>query len=246
MVNDSPVSLHLVITNIQKSNNIQRLLLTAAAFGCKSVLVVGQGGFDFGPTTISMPALPPPSTSTTTQTATTTTSTSSTHAQDDTPRDVPLNVVKDAGTTTKDSSRKGSHVPRVLTTLLQDGGMSIRRFDRWQSCVAYLEQYHLSLVGVEIHPSALTMEEFLQQLQNQQQQQDSPTGIAFLMGNEGSGIHPKHMASCNCFVRLPQYGVGTASFNVYVAASMVLQRVHQWQREQEQDHPDLHTRRIQH
>ena len=56
--------------------------------------------------------------------------------------------------------------------------------------------------------------------------------IAIFMGNEGQGIHPKHLKECQELVRIPQYGVGTASLNVNVAANIVLYRFHQWQRTQ--------------
>ena len=38
-------NMHLVITNIQKRPNIRALLVNAAAFGCSSVLMVGQPNF---------------------------------------------------------------------------------------------------------------------------------------------------------------------------------------------------------
>ncbi|GJR32363.1 putative TrmH family tRNA/rRNA methyltransferase [Tanacetum coccineum] len=45
---------------------------------------------------------------------------------------------------------------------------------------------------------------------------------AFLLGNEGSGLSAKECEVCDYFVYIPQYGCGTASLNVTVAASIVL------------------------
>ncbi|KAL5984008.1 hypothetical protein ACLOJK_018110 [Asimina triloba] len=45
---------------------------------------------------------------------------------------------------------------------------------------------------------------------------------AFLLGNEGSGLSAKECEICDFFVYIPQYGGGTASLNVTVAASIVL------------------------
>jgi tRNA(Leu) C34 or U34 (ribose-2'-O)-methylase TrmL len=55
--------------------------------------------------------------------------------------------------------------------------------------------------------------------------------IAILMGNEGQGIHPKHLEAFQgrlIRILVPQYGVGTASFNVNVACSIVLYHIHKW------------------
>lgn len=51
---------------------------------------------------------------------------------------------------------------------------------------------------------------------------------AFMLGNEGQGLSPKQMALCDRFVYIPQYGVGTASLNVAVAASIVLHHFSVW------------------
>ncbi|KAJ4967733.1 hypothetical protein NE237_014434 [Protea cynaroides] len=44
----------------------------------------------------------------------------------------------------------------------------------------------------------------------------------FLLGNEGTGLSPKECEICDFFVYIPQYGCGTASLNVTVAASIAL------------------------
>lgn len=51
---------------------------------------------------------------------------------------------------------------------------------------------------------------------------------AFMMGNEGSGMNKKQMSLCDGFVKIKQYGGGTASLNVNVAAGIVLHRFHHW------------------
>jgi tRNA G18 (ribose-2'-O)-methylase SpoU len=148
--------MYLVITNISKKNNIKKLLLTAAAFDCTGVLVVGQPTFDFE-------------------------------------TDLPV-------------------------LLASGGSLPITRFDTWDACVDFLRKGQIDLVGVEIHSEAKPIEAFF-----------NGRDKAFLMGNEGQGILEKQMKSCDAFVRIPQYGVGTASLNVYVAASIILHRFHDWQ-----------------
>lgn len=92
------------------------------------------------------------------------------------------------------------------------------RFEKWKDCVQHLIEQGISLVGVEIHQDAINLEDFVRNNNNHH--------VAFLMGNEGQGIHEKHMASCQAFVKIPQYGGGTASLNVNVAASIVLHSHH--------------------
>jgi tRNA G18 (ribose-2'-O)-methylase SpoU len=56
------------------------------------------------------------------------------------------------------------------------------------------------------------------------------TDIGILMGNEGQGILPKFLKECSALIRIPQYGVGTASLNVNVATNIVLHRFSMWKR----------------
>nr|XP_043613003.1 putative TrmH family tRNA/rRNA methyltransferase [Erigeron canadensis] len=51
---------------------------------------------------------------------------------------------------------------------------------------------------------------------------------AFLLGNEGSGLSAKECEVCDYFVYIPQYGCGTASLNVTVAASIILHHFAVW------------------
>lgn len=51
---------------------------------------------------------------------------------------------------------------------------------------------------------------------------------AFLLGNEGTGLSTKELEICDFFVYIPQYGCGTASLNVTVAASIVLHHFSVW------------------
>ncbi|KAJ4804871.1 tRNA (Guanosine(18)-2'-O)-methyltransferase [Rhynchospora pubera] len=61
-------------------------------------------------------------------------------------------------------------------------------------------------------------------------QQSTPfrRSTAFLLGNEGTGLSPRECESCDFFVYIPQYGPGTASLNVTVAASIVLHHFAAW------------------
>ena len=45
---------------------------------------------------------------------------------------------------------------------------------------------------------------------------------------QGDGLSEKQMALCDSFVYIPQYGEGTASLNVTVAASIVLHNFAVW------------------
>uniref|UniRef100_A0A7S3L1W2 tRNA/rRNA methyltransferase SpoU type domain-containing protein n=1 Tax=Amphora coffeiformis TaxID=265554 RepID=A0A7S3L1W2_9STRA len=110
------------------------------------------------------------------------------------------------------------------------GKAYLQRFAKWNDCIAYLRQHAIPLAGVEIDARAITVQQLLDQIQTSPQQNETTTTtLALVMGNEGQGLSVAQLQDCDLLVRLPQYGVGTASYNVYVAASLVLQRLHQYQ-----------------
>jgi tRNA G18 (ribose-2'-O)-methylase SpoU len=157
---DKSPKLHLVICNICKATNVRSLLLSACAFGCHSVLVVGQ-------------------------------------------------------------NRNFGELPAPVQHQVNQGRLILERFDKWKDCVEHLSSRKIRLIGVEIDSTSVSLDEDY----FQKQPLDSDT--ALIMGNEGEGIHLKQMKDCDAFVRIPQYGVGTASFNVTVACSLVLHRYHE-------------------
>lgn len=81
----------------------------------------------------------------------------------------------------------------------------------------YLKHKSCDIVGVEIVSGARAIHE-----------QPFTRSTAFLLGNEGMGLSDKEMAICDSFVYIPQYGCGTASLNVTVAASIVLHHFAVW------------------
>lgn len=133
-------------------------------------------------------------------------------------------------------------VPRDLQQ--SPSGLSIRRFDKWHELMDHLRRHRIRLVGVEIHPDAVSVKELVEQQQQQPRRggdgDGSAEGMALVVGNEGTGLSDKQMASCDQFVRIPQYGAGTASLNVYTAASIVLYNINQ-----QQQHQLQHRRKLQ-
>ncbi|CAL9158534.1 unnamed protein product [Musa hybrid cultivar] len=79
------------------------------------------------------------------------------------------------------------------------------------------EERNCDVCGVEITDGALSIA-------------DHPfrKSTAFLLGNEGTGLSAKECEICDFFVYIPQYGCGTASLNVTVAASIVLHHFGVW------------------
>jgi tRNA(Leu) C34 or U34 (ribose-2'-O)-methylase TrmL len=116
-------------------------------------------------------------------------------------------------------------VPKYLLPVFASGEITIERFSKWNDCFAYIKEQNILLVGVEIHKDAKTIQEICHHLGTIK----GGTDVAFLMGNEGTGIQDKQMKDCSLFCRIPQYGTGTASLNVYVAASIVLYQFHIYQ-----------------
>lgn len=148
-----------------------------------------------------------------------------------------------------DVSSSSTDLPPALVNYVKNGGIQIVRFESLEDCVNHIknmycceemrrqvekekaEQYSknddssygsksnnskegsIPIIGIEIDPASVTLE-----------QQPFRTSTAFMMGNEGQGMTSKQMAICDGFVRIEQYGGGTASLNVSVSVGVVLQR----------------------
>ena len=114
---------------------------------------------------------------------------------------------------------ESSDVPKVLRS--EDDGtekIHVRKFEWLHECIDYIHnELHAKVCGVEIVKGAKNIS-------------DDPFegDTAIMLGNEGSGMNNKQIASCDSFIRIPQYGGGTASLNVNVAATIVLHRFHEW------------------
>ncbi|CAH0490412.1 unnamed protein product [Peronospora farinosa] len=93
----------------------------------------------------------------------------------------------------------------------------ITRVATLKDCRKYCIERNICIIGVEI-------------MQNAKSIADQPFhgDSAFIMGNEGSGMNAAQVAICDDFVYIPQYGGGTASLNVTVAASIILQSFALW------------------
>mmetsp|Transcript_2038 Transcript_2038/g.2897 ORF Transcript_2038/g.2897 Transcript_2038/m.2897 type:complete len:110 (-) Transcript_2038:195-524(-) len=105
--------------------------------------------------------------------------------------------------------------------------MKIIQFKKLAECVAYIRSVgKISIYGVEIDEKAIDVESTDDCFNSH---------IAFMMGNEGEGLNQKQRGISDRFVKICQYGSGTASLNVNVAASIVLHRFHEWSKSQDLD-----------
>jgi len=98
--------------------------------------------------------------------------------------------------------------------------VNIKFFGKVEEAVEFARiQQKCQIVGVEIKDGARSIsEEPFHPGQN----------VAFMFGNEGSGLTEAQCAKCDLFVYIPQFGDGTASLNVAVAASIVFHRFASW------------------
>eukprot|EP00816_Leptocylindrus_hargravesii_P006292 CAMPEP_0196824638 /NCGR_PEP_ID=MMETSP1362-20130617/92599_1 /TAXON_ID=163516 /ORGANISM="Leptocylindrus danicus, Strain CCMP1856" /LENGTH=177 /DNA_ID=CAMNT_0042204959 /DNA_START=134 /DNA_END=664 /DNA_ORIENTATION=+ len=94
----------------------------------------------------------------------------------------------------------------------------VLQFEFLHECVTYVkDELHARIGGVEIMENALDLET------------EPFTGdTAIMMGNEGSGMNQKQIDACDFFIKIAQYGDGTASLNVNVAANIVMHRFCMW------------------
>ena len=141
-----------------------------------------------------------------------------------------------------DANKSSSDMPTAIVDGVRRGKMNIVRFDKLEECVAHIKSLPccetedngnnssllqksnshkptIQIMGVEIDPSSVNLE-----------QEPFTNSTAFMMGNEGQGMTSKQMSVCDGFVRISQYGGGTASLNVSVAAGLVLHRFFHWSR----------------
>ncbi len=115
---------------------------------------------------------------------------------------------------------KDSDIPTNLKPLMAAGLLKIIKFEKLEECIDHVHSLGIKVLGVEIDESAVDLDEADNSLF------DGDT--AFMMGNEGSGMNKKQMTLCDGFVKIKQFGGGTASLNVSVAAGIVLHRFHHW------------------
>ncbi|CAI9118658.1 OLC1v1020254C1 [Oldenlandia corymbosa var. corymbosa] len=95
--------------------------------------------------------------------------------------------------------------------------LKFRHFHSLPEARSFLKERDCDICGVEITDNALAVNEH-----------PFKRSTAFLLGNEGTGLSAKECEICDFFVYIPQYGCGTASLNVTVAASIVLHHFGVW------------------
>ncbi|KAJ7548311.1 hypothetical protein O6H91_07G006700 [Diphasiastrum complanatum] len=89
--------------------------------------------------------------------------------------------------------------------------LRFRHFHSLSEAHLYLKERNFDICGVEIVDGASAVHTH-----------PFKRNTAFMLGNEGTGLSQKEMSICDYFVYIPQFGPGTASLNVSVAASIVL------------------------
>lgn len=88
---------------------------------------------------------------------------------------------------------------------------SIVRFRSLVDVRNYLVDRSIPIVSIEITETARSLLNF-----------PFTTAIAFMPGNEGTGLNNKQREVSDSFIYIPQYGDGIESLNVSVATSIVL------------------------
>jgi tRNA G18 (ribose-2'-O)-methylase SpoU len=113
--------------------------------------------------------------------------------------------------------------PQVEKKLTEDKKMlrssSFIHYQSFEELLAFLGENSISLIGIEIGhgaQSVLTNNLF------------TKTHIAFMLGNEGSGLARQQREACQGLVYIPQYGNGTASLNVSSASAVILNCYYKW------------------
>jgi tRNA G18 (ribose-2'-O)-methylase SpoU len=100
---------------------------------------------------------------------------------------------------------------RIIKTALGSEGMvNWQHEDDLLTVIEKLKQEHYQIVAVELSDSATELNRF-----------KTPEKVAFIFGNERSGISPEHLKYADKTVYIPMLG-SKESFNVVQCAAMVL------------------------
>ena len=110
-------------------------------------------------------------------------------------------------------------VPKQLSS----NKMKIVHYPNLLDCINHIHTNYpsIKIIGVEITDKSRNVDENVFQLGKD---------VVFMMGNEGSGMSKSQMKYCDEFVKIRQFGNGTASLNVNVATGVVLHTFDAWRR----------------
>ena len=93
-------------------------------------------------------------------------------------------------------------------------------FENLRSCEKWLQERNIPIVGIEILEGATSVEDY---------EFSSHEKLAIMLGNEGDGMSKTQLEICResgGFIYIPQYGKGTCSLNVAIAATIIMHRWH--------------------
>lgn len=89
--------------------------------------------------------------------------------------------------------------------------------------VAYLESNNVKILAIEITDKSQNIHD---------NNLFRPSHVAFMLGNEGDGLNSTQRKHATGYLYVPQCGSGTASLNVSVAGSIVMDTYREWLRNQ--------------
>lgn len=101
--------------------------------------------------------------------------------------------------------------------------MKIIHYRNLSECIDHIRSnLNVKIVGVEITDQSKNL--------NHKDVFHRGQDIVFMMGNEGTGMSKSQMTVCDEFIKIRQFGNGTASLNVNVAAGVVLHSFDAWRK----------------
>ncbi|KAL7457948.1 hypothetical protein ACHAWC_011269 [Mediolabrus comicus] len=231
---------YLIITNISKRQNVRNLIQIGAAFGVRTIFVVGQKNFNFDVQTNDDDDDEQDhhdANSSNNNNNKSTTSDIPTAILDAVKRGK-INIIRfdrlekcvehikslpcceDAATAAEAAAVEKDKTDATVVEGADNDEYSNNDDNATEKASSSGEKSTIQILGVEIDPSSINLE----------QEDVFTASTAFMMGNEGQGMTTKQMSVCDGFVRISQYGGGTASLNVSVAAGLVLHRFFHWSR----------------
>lgn len=101
-------------------------------------------------------------------------------------------------------------------------------FNTLEEAKRFLESKSIPLLGIEIHESAKSVIDNPFVDDRMGHNPNRTCSIAVMPGNEGTGLNERQKHLSDWLVYIPQYGDGTASLNVYIATTLVMNQYSQW------------------
>lgn len=101
-------------------------------------------------------------------------------------------------------------------------------FNKLIDAIEYIKQQQFNIVGLEISNNSIDVTQCVYEIGQYNNSGVFYNKTVLVPGNEANGLTEHVKQYCNRFIYIPQYTTGTASLNVAIAGSIVMQYFALW------------------